>query len=68
MAHALVIDDDAQVLELKGIDAVLAKSAGDGFDAFDRSCCLHKPFQAQQLLAAVETCLAEVPREPYRQP
>ena len=133
MSHALVIDDDADVclairawLELKGIDAVLAKSAGDGFDAFDRfsfdvmlvdifmpemdglkaiqafrkqapkipiivmsglaprypppqepdyfgmaltvgaSCCLHKPFQARQLLAAVETCLGELPRYPGR--
>jgi two-component system response regulator (stage 0 sporulation protein F) len=26
------------------------------------SCCLHKPFQAEQLLAAVETCLGELPR------
>jgi CheY-like chemotaxis protein len=128
MSHALVIDDDAQVclairawLEIKGIDAVLAESAGSGFQAFDRfnfdvmlvdifmpeidglkairafqqqspkipiiamsglvarhpppqepdyfgmalmlgaSCCLHKPFQAKQLLAAVETCLGELP-------
>lgn len=134
MAHALVVDDDADVclairtwLEIKGIDAVLAESAGDGFDAFDRfsfdvmlvdifmpeidglkairsfrkqapripiiamsglvprfpprqepdyfgmaltlgaSCCLHKPFQAKQLLAAVETCLGELPSPPGRQ-
>ena len=28
------------------------------------SCCLHKPFQARQLLAAVETCLGELPSQP----
>jgi len=129
MSHALVIDDDAEVclairtwLEIKGIDAVLAANAGDGFQAFDRFnfdvmlvdifmpeidglkairafrkqapkipiiamsglvprhpppqvpdyfgmalqlgawCCLHKPFQADQLLTAVRTCLGELPR------
>ena len=129
MPHALVVDDDTHVclairalLEAKGIDAVLAESAEDGFKAFARfnfdvmlvdifmpkidglkaikvfrqqapktpiiamsglvaryappqqfdyfgmalklgaSCCLHKPFQTEQLLAAVATCLRELPR------
>lgn len=129
MSNALVVDDDVHVclairalLETKGIDAVLAESAEDGFQAFDRfnfdvllvdifmpqidglkaikvfqrqapkipiivmsglaaryapaqqvdyfgialklgaSCCLHKPFQAEQLLAAVDACLVAPPR------
>jgi len=136
MTHALVIDDDPQVcsairawLELEGIDAILAPSATDGFDAFHRfnfdvmlvdifmpkidgltaikalrgwapktpiiamsglvprhtpqsvtlapewfgealslgaSCCLYKPFQAEQLLASVETCVGELPSAPDR--
>jgi CheY-like chemotaxis protein len=136
MTHALVIDDDPQVcsairawLELEGIDAVLAPSATDGFQAFNRfnfdvmlvdifmpkidgltaiktlrqwapkvpiivmsglvprhgphsgkpapdyfgealalgaSCCLRKPFQAEQLLASVETCVGELPSAPGR--
>jgi CheY-like chemotaxis protein len=136
MTHALVIDDDPQIcsairawLELEGIDAILAQSAADGFEAFNRfnfdvmlvdifmpkidgltaikalrkwapkipiivmsgsvprhapqsvrlapdyfgealalgaSCCLHKPFQAEQLLASVETCVGELPSAPGR--
>jgi len=30
------------------------------------SCCLRKPFQADQLLASIETCVGELPSAPGR--
>jgi CheY-like chemotaxis protein len=134
MTHALVVDDDAQILsavrcwlEQEGIDTVLAESATDSFHAFDMfnfdlmlidifmpgidglkaiksfrkwapgipivamsglvprhaphfmpdyfamamrlgaSYGLHKPFQREQLMVAVKTCLGELPNPHCRQ-
>jgi DNA-binding NtrC family response regulator len=133
MTHALVVDDDAQILsavgiwlEREGIDAVLAESAADSYHAFDMlnfdlvlidifmpgtdglkaiksfrkrapeipiiamsglvprhaphlvpdffamairlgaSYGLHKPFQREQLMLAVKSCLGELPNPQHR--
>jgi CheY-like chemotaxis protein len=135
MTHALVVDDDAQILsavetwlEREGIEAVLAENAADSYHAFDMfnfdlvlidifmpgtdglkaikrfrkwapeipiiamsglvprhaphlvpdffamairlgaSYGLHKPFQREQLMLAVKSCLGELPNPQYRQP